>query len=122
MAQFSLGVAYADGRGVAQDAGEAVAWYRRAAEQGHAVAQFTLGLSYDNGDGVAQNAGEAVVWYRRAAEQGHADARFTLGGMYLDGRGVAQNAAVKRWCGIGGRRSRRTGPCLDAQVQARGYV
>ena len=33
-AQFSLGYMYETGEGVPQDAVEAVAWYRRAAEQG----------------------------------------------------------------------------------------
>jgi len=32
-----------DGNGVAKDAEQAVSWYRRAAEAGHAVAQFNLG-------------------------------------------------------------------------------
>ena len=33
---------------------EAVKWYRKAAEQGDAVAQTILGLCYENGDGVTQ--------------------------------------------------------------------
>ena len=41
--QFYLGVAYANGYGVAEDAEEAVKWYRLAAEQGQADAQFNLG-------------------------------------------------------------------------------
>jgi len=43
-AQFNLGVCYADGDGVAKDAEQAVSWYRRAAEAGHAGAQFNLGV------------------------------------------------------------------------------
>ena len=35
-AQFNLGVCYDKGTGVAKDAAEAVKWYRRAVEQGHA--------------------------------------------------------------------------------------
>ena len=37
--QFNLGDLYRDGRGVPQDDAEAVAWYRRAVEQGHTDAQ-----------------------------------------------------------------------------------
>ena len=34
-AQYSLGLCYADGEGVAEDKAEAVKWFRKAAEQGH---------------------------------------------------------------------------------------
>jgi S1-C subfamily serine protease len=70
---------------------DAAKWYRKAAEQGHAVAQNNLGSMYANGYGVAQNYGEAVKWYRKAADQGYANAQTNLGDMYRAGRGVAQN-------------------------------
>jgi uncharacterized protein len=40
---------YATGEGVPKDDAEAVKWFRKAAEQGHAKAQFNLGAMYDNG-------------------------------------------------------------------------
>jgi len=43
MLSSSLGVCYVNGDGVAKDAEQAVSWYRRAAEAGHADAQFNLG-------------------------------------------------------------------------------
>ena len=88
---FNLGVRYGNGRGVPQDAAEAVRWYRLAAEQGDASAQFNLGLAYDTGEGVPQDYAEAVRWYRLAAEQGHAIAQLNLGLMYSNGRGVPQD-------------------------------
>jgi len=51
--------ATANGDGVAKDAEQAVSWYRRAAEAGHADAQFNLGVCYSNGDGVAKDAEQA---------------------------------------------------------------
>jgi TPR repeat protein len=51
--QFSLGVMYANGQGVAQDYKEAVNWYRKAAEQGDERAQYNLGVMYAIGQGVA---------------------------------------------------------------------
>ena len=42
---------------------EAVTWYRKAANQGHAEAQGQLGVMYANGLGVTQNNVEAVAWY-----------------------------------------------------------
>ncbi|WP_052446196.1 tetratricopeptide repeat protein [Aeromonas fluvialis] len=45
-AQFNLGVMYERGRVVEQDHTLAVSWYRKAAEQGAAIAQYKLGLIY----------------------------------------------------------------------------
>ena len=42
-AQFSLGIMYDSGRGVPQDATEAIRWYRLAADQGFADAQQPRG-------------------------------------------------------------------------------
>jgi len=77
-AQYNLGVMYANGEGVPQNASTAVEWYRKAAEQGDADAQYNLGVMYDNGYGVPQNDGKAAQWYRRAAEQGDASALLAL--------------------------------------------
>ena len=66
-AQFLLGVMYDDGRGVPQDAVEAVRWYRLAAEQGHTVAQNTLGDMYDTGAGVPQDDVQAHMWFNLSA-------------------------------------------------------
>ena len=39
----------------AKDKAEAVKWFSKAAEQGHAVAQYNLGECYLNGCGVAKD-------------------------------------------------------------------
>ena len=52
-----------------QDAAEAVAWYRRAAEQGDATAQSNLGAMYAEGLGVPQDAVEAHMWLTIAASR-----------------------------------------------------
>ena len=97
-AQFNLGLKYAYGEGVHQNAAEAVNWYRKAADQGHREAQFNLGYMYSNGEGVRQNAAEALKWYRRAADQGHALAWFNLGSMYFNGEGVPQDSTeAMKW-------------------------
>ncbi len=69
-AQYSLGGAYATGKGVAQDYVAAVRWFRAAAEQGNAGAQYDLGLLYLEGLGVTQDKAEAYAWIRTAAAQG----------------------------------------------------
>ena len=89
---YIRGWCYANGRGVIQNDEQAVEWYRRAAEQGHAIAQYDLSWMYQHGRGVSQNSSEAAQWCRRAAEQGYADAQNTLGWRYQYVRGVgAQN-------------------------------
>ena len=52
VAQFNLGLLYANGRGVDRNDEEAVRWYRTAAGQGHALGQCNLGYMFENGRGV----------------------------------------------------------------------
>lgn len=90
-AQFDVGFMEAFGWGQPRNPAEALAWYRKAADQGLAVAQHYLGIAYVNGEGVASNYGEAGRWFSRAAAQGFAQSQYMLGLMLLDGRGVKQD-------------------------------
>lgn len=90
-AQFGLGLAYENGRGVERDLAEAAQWYRRAADQGLTDAQFNLGNLYLTGAGVPQNAQEAVRWFRKAAEQDMPHAQVNLGYSYETGSGVPRD-------------------------------
>ena len=89
----SLGYMYVTGRGVPQDYGEAVRWYRDAAEQGHVGAQTYAGWMYEAGQGVSQDHIEAAFWYQKAADQGDAYAQFSLGCMFENGDGVPHDDA-----------------------------
>jgi TPR repeat protein len=91
-AQFNLGFMHAKGRGVPQDYGLALKWYRLAAAQGHAKAQSNLGVMYYKGNGVPQDYVEAVKWFRLAAAHGNAEAQSNLGVMYYRGNGVPQDS------------------------------
>ncbi|MEA2934676.1 MAG: uncharacterized protein QOD74_1322, partial [Variibacter sp.] len=64
-----LGFMYQYGRGVPQNYGLAIYWYRRAAEQGNAVGQHLLGLMYDKGMGVATDHVAAHIWLNIAASR-----------------------------------------------------
>ena len=90
-AQTELGERYEDGRGLEQDYGVAVSWFRQAAERGHVPGQAALGFMYGTGRGVDRNDAEAVRWHRRAAEQGNARAQNNLGVSYRGGLGMAQD-------------------------------
>lgn len=85
-AQNWLGHAYANGRGVQKDRAEAIAWWRKAVEQGFADAQFELARIYEAGLGGGQDFANATALYTRAAEQGHRHARKGLAEMYAEGR------------------------------------
>jgi TPR repeat protein len=75
VAQFYLGVMYANGEGVLEDDKEAVKWFKLAAEQGYAKAQYNLGLMYDNGEGVIQDNVYAHMWCNIAASNGSENAK-----------------------------------------------
>lgn len=70
---------------------EAVAFLRKAADQGDPVAQTNLGFLCYKGDGVPQDFAEAHKWLSRAAERGNATAQYNLGILYLNGHGVPQD-------------------------------
>jgi len=66
VAQFNVGLMYANGQGVTKDETEAMKWYRLAADPGRSDAQYQLGhLSYQQ-----NNFAEPVKWFRLAARSG----------------------------------------------------
>jgi serine/threonine protein kinase len=79
--------------GVGKDYSQAVAWYRKAADQGSAVGQSDLGSLYYYGHGLPQDYAQALFWFRKAADQGDASADANLGVMYANGQGVPQDYA-----------------------------
>jgi len=85
-----------NGDGVAGDASQAVAYYRKAGELGHRRAAFMLGECYRHGIGTEPDPGQAMVWYMTAARL--FDAKLALADMYYFGRGVVQNyREALRW-------------------------
>jgi hypothetical protein len=63
---------------VAQDDGQAVAWWRRAADQGDTIPAFRIGAMYEAGRGVPRDLVQARAWYEKAAARGLAQARDAL--------------------------------------------
>lgn len=58
-------------------------WYKKAAEQGHALAQYEYGQC--NLDKTNLHPQEALKWFRKAAEQGYDEAQFWVAMFYADG-------------------------------------
>ncbi len=104
-AQFNLGCYYDHGQGesgklvpggptvwtkfgVPRNPAEALKWYRKAAENGHAQAQYLMGKIYHSGKEVPEDHAQAVMWWRKASEQGHPESQFNLGVMCFQGHGT----------------------------------
>ncbi len=66
---------YDTGKGVPQDFAEAIKWYRKAADQGDALAQLLLGEMYTHGQGAPQDFMAAHVWCNLAAARFSASAK-----------------------------------------------
>ncbi len=77
LAQFELGRAYGNAKGVPLDYELAVFWYRRAAHQGLAKAQYLMCLSHATGRGSLSDAIVAYAWCDLAADQGYQEAENT---------------------------------------------
>jgi TPR repeat protein len=91
LAEYTIGLMYANAQGVPQDYAEALKWHRKAAEQGEARAQFSVGVMYFKGLGTAKDPAEAFKWYLRAANQGEPTAQYNVAAMYAKGDVVARD-------------------------------
>ncbi|MDZ4261434.1 MAG: tetratricopeptide repeat protein [Pseudomonadota bacterium] len=62
-AQFNLGLMYHSGLGLAQSEGEAVKWYKKAAEGGYSAARVYLVVGYEEGwFGLSRDQQKADYW------------------------------------------------------------
>lgn len=115
VAAYNLGKIYENGGdGVPQDFGQAIAWYKLAADVGtlptqfngqalgpdaadlifaaQLYAQFNLGRLYESGQGTEKDVATAVQWYQRAAQQDLDVAQQHLVRIFRQGEGtVAPN-------------------------------
>lgn len=64
---------------------EAVAMYRKSADQGEAAGEFGLGRAYADGAGVKKDAAQALEWYRKAEKKNYAPALDALARAYRTG-------------------------------------
>ena len=94
LAEYILGLMYANGQGVPENYPVALTWLQKAGEQGEAKAQFAVGVIHFKGLGMPKNDDEAFKWYRRAADQGLAVAQFNLGAMYAKGQAVTKDVVT----------------------------
>ena len=90
-----IGDNYSLGRGVGKNDEQAVAWYRKAADQGYAEAQVKLAKCYLDRRGLKPGltdegiAGEIEHWYSSAGLQGDSNAWQQIGDMRQTGKGLS---------------------------------
>jgi hypothetical protein len=92
-AAYRLGAIMMDKSSPAYNPADGRAWWRKAAEQGHARAQLSMG-------GIAQggaDAGQAVGWFRKAAEQGLSEAQHVLAITLAASSRADDNSAALDW-------------------------
>jgi len=94
-ADFAKGAQYERGSGVSLDYGQAITWYRKAAEGGYPQAEYAMGLMTAVGHGIVRDEKAANDWFRRAAEHGFAEAQVTFAGNLLTGTGTADGKPDK---------------------------
>lgn len=83
--EYYLGKAYDEGYcGLAIEKTKAAQWYRKAAEQNHALAAYELAEAYFTGDGIATDYPEAKKWYLQSAGKGHGLSQLRLGFLYAE--------------------------------------
>lgn len=81
LAQYGLGYAYKNGKGIARNGPLAITWLKRSAENGYTKAELALGGFYLSGDkdaGITSDRAAAEAWFRKAAEHGSAEAKSRL--------------------------------------------
>jgi TPR repeat protein len=88
-AEVNLASLLTNGKGVAQDYGQAMALCRSAAKLNYAPGQFCVGYLYQRGLGIQADPKEAAKWYLLASRGGHERAMMALGDMYWKGEGVS---------------------------------
>ncbi len=94
-ARFTLGVLYANGRGVKANPGKAVEWLSQAADQDIGEAMTLLGWMYANGHGVASSAKKARDFFKKGAERGDSDAQCSLADLLLEGAAKGTPAVIE---------------------------
>jgi TPR repeat protein len=90
-AQFLLGEAALDGKGMAADPREALLWFGKAAQAGHAMAMNMIGRCCEHGRGVATDKAMAADWYRAAADRGLDWGMYNLASLLALGSGVPED-------------------------------
>jgi uncharacterized protein len=98
--QHRAGACFATGEWTGpKDLAEAVKWYTRAAEAGHAMSQYDLGFMLLLGEGTEKDISKGMWWLEQAVNNGESSAARLLTDIYQDGLfGIEPDAeAAAKW-------------------------
>ncbi len=95
-AQYALGCAYEEGRGLPVISEDAALWISQAADNDHTQALVRMGELYLDGKGVEKDTGEALRLFSRAARLGDAAGQFAKGICCLYGYGLMKDPEMAR--------------------------
>ncbi|TKB65031.1 MAG: sel1 repeat family protein [Nitrospira sp.] len=113
IAQYQLGLLYANGKGVEKDDAKARKWYEKSAIQGHTEAQVNFGILLLYARGGQQDYKMAMYYLRLSANKGHDLAQRKLGQMYEHGDGVQQDyVKAYMWYSLGATKGEEAGARL----------
>jgi len=99
-AQLQLGYVYNFGdRGVPEDLGQAIRWYRKAGENGNGRALFHLGILFSFYRKAGGDDAEVLKCFKQSAEYGEVMAALKLGRLYYEGVWPAKkdDEEAKKW-------------------------
>uniref|UniRef100_A0AC34FIM6 Uncharacterized protein n=1 Tax=Panagrolaimus sp. ES5 TaxID=591445 RepID=A0AC34FIM6_9BILA len=106
-AQFWLGLMYSNGEHVKQDFKEAVKWFEKAVQLGHAGAANNLATCYLDGKGVETSPEKAFQYLKISAERGNTFAMLNVATFYFSATGTGSifcteedKAEGKKWLRI----------------------
>jgi len=112
-ANYWIGEAYEQGRGVATDQREATRWFQKGAQMGDPSSQNSLAINLAEGNGARKDTARAIEWFQKSAEQGNYEAACNLTLHYMRGEGVAKDYVLAlMWGLIADRIATETG-CLS---------
>ena len=92
-AQYHLAQAYMEGKEVAKDPAQGLAWLQKSADQGYFGAEFALAYMYLNGaEKLPKDQHKAADWFRKAARQQNKASQDKLAQMFAQGLITADEA------------------------------
>lgn len=95
-AQYYLGCMYYGGIGVSQNDAEALVWWRKSADIGHARSMNNIGSMYFEGrGGLEKNQDEALKWWIKGSESGDNYAKANLAFAYYN-NGSAPRSDIEK--------------------------
>jgi len=91
LAQFTMGLFYLKGWGIATDRKTACHWFEKAAKNSIPAANHLLAECFENGSYGAIDYTQALHWYQQAADLGHGISLCSMADLIMTGKGTPKD-------------------------------